>query len=73
MIEGGFCVGKSEMPFTSICADHGIEQESRSMKVMGGIKGIGNARISLDDYFLSAQRWAISLYHSVADLVFPDL
>ena len=56
MIEGGFCVGKSEVPFTSICADHGIEQENRSMKVMGGIKGIDNARISVDDYFLSAQR-----------------
>ena len=54
MMEGGFCVGKSEVPFTSIGADHGIEQENRSIKVMGGIKGIGNSSINLDEYFLSA-------------------
>ena len=53
MMEGGFCVGKSKFPFTSIGADHGIEQENRSIKVMGGIKGISNSSINLDEYFLS--------------------
>ena len=53
MMEGGFCVGKSKVPFTSIGADHGIEQRNRSIKVMGGIKGISNSSINLDEYFLS--------------------
>ena len=52
--EGGFCVGKSKVPFTSTGADHGIEQENRSLKVVGGIKGIGNSSMNLDEYFLSA-------------------
>ena len=34
---GGFCVNKSKVPFTSIGADHGIEQENRALKVVGGI------------------------------------
>ena len=53
MNEGSFCVGKSKVPFTSIGADHGIEQENRSIKAMGGIKGISNSSINLDEYFLS--------------------
>ena len=52
-MEGAFCVGKSKVPFTAIGADHGIEQENRSIKVMGGIKGISNSSINLDEYFLS--------------------
>ena len=28
MMEGSFCVGKSKVPFTSIGADHGIDQEN---------------------------------------------
>ena len=43
-------MGKSKVPFTSIGADHGIEQENRSIKV---IKGISNSSINLDEYFLS--------------------
>ena len=53
MMEGGFCSGKSKVPFTSMGAAHGIEQENRSIKVMGGIKGISNSSINLDEYFLS--------------------
>ena len=53
MMEGGFCVGKSKVPFTSIGADHGIEQENRSIKVMVGIKGTSNSSINLHEYFLS--------------------
>ena len=55
MMEGGFCAGKSKVPFTSMGAAHGIEQENRSIKVMGGIKGISNSRINLDEYFLSTE------------------
>ena len=53
MMKGAFCVEKSKVPFTSKGADHGIEQENRSIKVMGGIKGISNSSINLDEYFLS--------------------
>ena len=53
MMKSGFCVEKSKVTFTFIGADHGIEQENRSIKVMGGIKGISNSSINLDEYFLS--------------------
>ena len=48
MMEGSFCVGKWKVPFTSIGADDGIEYRNRSIKVMGGIKGISNFSINLD-------------------------
>ena len=54
MFSGCFCVSKSEVPFTSIGADHGIEQENRALKVLGGIKGIANSSECLEEYFLSA-------------------
>ena len=53
IMEGGSCVGKSKVPFKSIGANHGIEQENRSIKVMGGITGTSNPSINLDKYFLS--------------------
>ena len=40
MMEGAFCVGKSKVPFTAIGADHGIEQENRSIKVIEGKSSI---------------------------------
>ena len=54
MISGCFCVSKTEVPFTSIGADHGIEQENRALKVLEGIKGISNSSECLEEYFLSA-------------------
>ena len=53
MMKGAFCVEKSKVLFTSKGADHGIEQENRSIKVMDGIKGISKSSINLDEYFLS--------------------
>ena len=50
---GGFCVNKSKVPFTSIGADHGIEQENRALKVTGGIRGIANNQQALNEYFLT--------------------
>ena len=49
---GNFSVKKSSVPFTAIGADHGIEQESRSLRALGGIKGLINKH-SLDEYFLT--------------------
>ena len=40
--------------FTSIGPDHGIEQENRELKVVGGIVGITQNEKSLDKYFLIA-------------------
>ena len=39
---GNFSVNKSSAPFTAIGADRGIEQESRSLNFLGGIKGLTN-------------------------------
>ena len=50
---GNFSVKKSSVPFTAIGADHGIEQESCSLRVLGGIKGLTNKQHSLDEYFLT--------------------
>ena len=49
---GDFCVTKSSIPFCSIGPDHGIEQENRTMKVIGGITGITQKKATLDKFFL---------------------
>ena len=45
---------KSGIPFTAIGSDHGIEQKNRALKVIGGIKGIANSEVTLNEYFLTA-------------------
>ena len=42
------------MPFTAVGADHAIEHGNRTMKVLGGIKGIANVINKLDKYFIIA-------------------
>ena len=49
---GNFSVNKSGIPFTAIGCDYAIEHENRSYKVMGGIKGLANKDIALEQYFL---------------------
>ena len=51
---GHFSVNKTIVPFSAIGADHGIEQENRALKVLGGIKGLSNCQHALSDYFLTA-------------------
>ena len=41
-MNGYFSINKTSVPFTAIGADHAIEHENRTMKVLGGIKGIAN-------------------------------
>ena len=53
-VKGNFCVTKGVVGFTSIGPDHGIEQENRELKVVGGIVGITQNEKSLDKYFLIA-------------------
>ena len=47
--EGNFSVSKSDVPFTAIGPDHGIEQENRALKVQEGIKEIANSHQALDE------------------------
>ena len=53
--EGNFSVNKlANVAFTAIGADHGIEQENKTMKILGGIKGITNNERALEKHFLTA-------------------
>ena len=56
--DGDFCVTKSIIPFCSIGPDRGIEQENRTMKVIGGITGITQKEAALDKCFLIAPELA---------------
>ena len=52
IVSSCFCVPKSEEWFTSTCADHGIEQEHRALKVLGGIKKIASSSEYFKEYIL---------------------
>ena len=54
LVKGNFSVNKSTVPFSAIGADHGIEQENKSMNILGGINGIANNKKALDEYLLTA-------------------
>ena len=51
---GDFSVNKTSVPFTAIGADHAIEHENRTMKVLHGIKGIVNNINKFDKYLIIA-------------------
>ena len=51
-MNGYSSVNKTWVPFTAIGADHAIEHENQTMKVLGGIKGIANDINKLDKYFI---------------------
>ena len=53
-MNGYFCINKTSVPLPAIGADHAIEHESRTMKVLRGIKGIANGINKLGKYFISA-------------------
>ena len=53
-MNGYFSVNKTSVPFTAIGVDHAIEHKNRTMKVLGGIKGIANDINKLDKYFTTA-------------------
>ena len=73
MKEESFCAAKSEAPFTSIGTDHGIEQENRAVKVLGGIKDIANLSQNLDEHFCQHPKWVKSLQHSATDSTFQKI
>ena len=52
--KGSISVNKSEVPFSAIGADHALEQVNGTVKVIGGIKSIGNNENVLSYYILIA-------------------
>ena len=50
-----FSVNKCNIVYTALGADHALEQANKPMKIHGGIKGIANNQVWLDQYFLIAQ------------------
>ena len=52
-MNGYFSINKTSVPLTATGADHAIEHENRTMKVLGGIKGIANGIKNLK-YFITA-------------------
>ena len=51
---GGFSKNKSGTLFTAIGSDHSTEEENCGLKAIGGIKGIANSEVTLNEYFLTA-------------------
>ena len=39
---GNFSMNKSDISFSTIGGDHVLKQENRAVKILRGIKGIGN-------------------------------
>ena len=54
-MNGYFSINKTSVPFTAIEANYAIKHENRTMKVLGGIKGIANDINKLGKYFTIAQ------------------
>ena len=42
------------MVYIALGADHALEQANKTMKIHGGIKGIANNQVALDQYFIIA-------------------
>ena len=66
-MKGNFCVTKGGAGFTSIAPDQGIEQENRTLKVMGGIVGISQNEKALDKFFLIAPELSKLLHEFAAE------
>ena len=65
-VKGNFCVTKGVAGFTSIAPDQGIEQENRTLEVIGGIVGITWNEKALDKFFLVAPKLS-NLLHEFAE------
>ena len=53
--DGSFSVNKSSCAFSATGGDHGIEKENRSLKVLGGVRGILLNKASLHRFSLASQ------------------
>ncbi len=63
---GNFCVTKGVAGFTSIAPDQEIEQENRTLCVIGGIIGITQNEKALDKFFLVIAQELSKLLHEFA-------
>ena len=50
-LQGGFTVKKSDIPFTSLGADHAGEQQNKILKIVGGLIGITKNEQARTRYF----------------------
>ena len=55
-MNGYFSINKTSVPFTAIGADYATEHENRTIKVLGGIKGIANGIKNLENISLLPQK-----------------
>ena len=53
-VKGNFNVTIGNAGFTSVGPNHGIEQDNRELKVVGGVVGVTQKENFLDKYFLIA-------------------
>ena len=51
-LDGNLSVSKSLVAICSIGVDQALEQENKSLKIQGGIKGVGNKESALEEHFL---------------------
>ena len=65
-MKGNYCVTKCVSGFTSIAPDQRIEQETRTLKVIGGIVGITQYEKALDKFFLIVPE-LFNLLHEFAE------
>ncbi len=65
-MKGNICVTKGVAGFTSIAPDQGIEQETRTLYVIGGIVGITQNEKALDKFFLVITQELSKLLHEFA-------
>ena len=54
-MNGYFFINKTSVPFTAIGANYAVKHENRTMKVLGGIKGVASDINKLDKYFTIPQ------------------
>ena len=52
-LKDNFSINKSGIPFCSIGSDHALEQENKSLKVTGGVKGLTQEPTALYRYCLT--------------------
>lgn len=51
-LDGNLSVSNSLALFCSNGVNHALEKETNSMKIQGGIKGVGNNESAVEEYFL---------------------
>ena len=61
-LESNYSIAKSPIPFIAIGSDHAMEQENKTMKVLGGIIGLTQQREALNRFCLT-----VPIFSSLAE------